>query len=320
MAIGVVVLFEVIDIYHHKAENTVEPRQRLQNMIKQSSIVENSPHYIIYLTPDGSVSYLNPAAIKMSGYSETAIKEQGLKLLFSPEMVNEILNTHIPNALKNNSAVCEVNMIQSDGEERILQFTGFVTDTGDIGAIAIDVTQLRKLETEADKIYYDALTGIYNRRFFDENYDHVLKSLSRFDGVLSLMMIDIDNFKQYNDTYGHKAGDDCLKLVAEALSKTITRTDDFVARYGGEEFVAVLPHTRGSGACFVAEKLLGNVRDLGIVHEKNEAADCVTVSIGVATGRITFPASGENHIMKADEMLYISKQNGRNKYAFYSID
>ena len=171
-----------------------------------------------------------------------------------------------------------------------------------------------------DTYKYDALTGIYNRRYFDEKLPRLMKTLSRSNSLLSMMMVDIDFFKNYNDTYGHSEGDRCLKAVAKALTEGITRTDDFVARYGGEEFVIVLPNTDENGACFVAKKLLENVINLNIPHENSAAASCVTVSIGVTTGRVDHAQTGEEYINRADAMLYESKSEGRNRYDFASLE
>jgi diguanylate cyclase (GGDEF)-like protein len=190
-------------------------------------------------------------------------------------------------------------------------------------AYVYDLSHIKKMEesiqllkTEAEKIYFDALTGIHNRRYFDENQDRIIKTLSRSGGKLSLMMIDIDFFKNYNDTYGHKEGDNCLRMVADTLEKCVTRTDDFIARYGGEEFVVVLPNTDQKGACVIAKKLLKNMRELKIPHAKSAAADYVTVSIGVTTGAVSHTQDMDDYVRRADEMLYKSKQNGRNKYSF----
>lgn len=173
-----------------------------------------------------------------------------------------------------------------------------------------------RLKSESEKIYYDPLTGIYNRRFFDENLDRTIKTLSRSGGILSLMMIDIDNFKDYNDTYGHSAGDDCIKTVAENLAKCITRADDFIVRYGGDEFAVVLPNTGEDGARMIAEKMLENVRNCRKPHEKNSGFGIVTVSIGGTTGWVNTTYTANDYIKHADELLYASKQSGRNKYSF----
>ena len=128
------------------------------------------------------------------------------------------------------------------------------------------------------------------------------------------MMIDIDRFKLYNDTYGHGEGDNCLKSIARILSISIIRDADFVTRYGGEEFTIVLPYTDENGACIIAEKLLENIRNYNIPHNKSDIADYVTISIGIVTGKVKHSQKGNDYIKKADEMLYISKQRGRNKY------
>jgi len=167
-----------------------------------------------------------------------------------------------------------------------------------------------------EKIHYDSLTGIYNRRYIDESLNNLIRKLSRSGGTLSLFMIDIDFFKNYNDTYGHGAGDTCLKKIAATLRGCITRSEDFVARYGGEEFCAVLPNTTETGARIVAEKMLDAVRRLNIPHEKSDAADIVTISIGVVSGKVNHIQSADDYLKSADAMLYKSKNSGRNKYTF----
>ena len=190
---------------------------------------------------------------------------------------------------------------------------GYIYDLRTIKNLESSIVQLK---SERDKIYYDALTGIYNRRFFDENLDRIIKTLSRSGGILSLMMIDIDNFKDYNDTYGHSAGDDCLKTVAELLAKSITRADDFIVRYGGDEFAVVLPNTDEDGARLLAEKMLENVRNHAIMHEKFSGVGVVAISIGVTTGWVETTHTAEDYIDRADELLYLSKHSGRNKATF----
>jgi len=170
------------------------------------------------------------------------------------------------------------------------------------------------------KANHDALTDIYNRRFLENNIQHFMEFLSRSNGLLSVLMVDVDCFKYYNDTYGHDQGDVCLKRVAKSLADSIPRANDFVARYGGEEFTVVLPNTDEEGARLVAEKLLNSVRQLAIPHEKNVAADHVTVSVGVTTGRVLFSQDWEEYLKRADEALYISKKGGRNRYTFKEFD
>ena len=161
--------------------------------------------------------------------------------------------------------------------------------------------------------YTDELTDIANRRYFEEHFDQEWKRAERNSKHLSLIMADIDLFKNYNDTYGHKEGDICLRNVATALKHTLKRPGDFVARYGGEEFVAVLPDTDITGAAAIAESMRLGVQSLEIRHDGNPAAWGVTISLGVAS---TVPGSGkmtsDTLVIEADKALYKAKQNGRN--------
>ncbi|MCL1911264.1 MAG: GGDEF domain-containing protein [Leptospirales bacterium] len=166
----------------------------------------------------------------------------------------------------------------------------------------------------------DPLTGIYNRRFFDGSLKQIIKSFSRKGSKLSLLLVDVDFFKKYNDTYGHDMGDSCLKRVASSLVQCITREEDFAARYGGEEFVVVLPNTDENGAYLIANKLLKKIRECNIPHEKSNAADFVTISIGGTTGIVKHSQHGSDYIKSADIALYKSKQNGRNQYTFENFD
>ncbi|MCL2699318.1 MAG: GGDEF domain-containing protein [Defluviitaleaceae bacterium] len=167
-----------------------------------------------------------------------------------------------------------------------------------------------------NKVHFDALTGIYSRWFMEESLKRIVKSLARSGGTLSVLMIDIDFFKNYNDTYGHRKGDICLRVVAETIAGALSRPDDFAARYGGEEFVVIMPNTEESGARFIADKILKSIRALNITHEKSEAAEFITVSIGVTTSDVNLSQSDDDYIKQADKALYQSKQNGRNRYTY----
>ena len=166
----------------------------------------------------------------------------------------------------------------------------------------------------------DPLTGLYNRRFMSGNMKKIIKSLSRSNGKLSLLFIDIDFFKKYNDTYGHDIGDNCLKAIANVLSQSVSREDDFVARYGGEEFVVVLPYTGKEGAGVIADRILKRVYECNIPHRESGISDFVTVSIGGTTCTVKHWLSEGDIIKRADEALYVSKNEGRNRYTYKSLD
>jgi diguanylate cyclase (GGDEF)-like protein len=158
----------------------------------------------------------------------------------------------------------------------------------------------------------DGLTGIANRRHFDEALDREWRRGIREEFALSLLLIDIDFFKGYNDHYGHQSGDDCLRRVAQTLAETFKRPSDLVARYGGEEFVVIASATDATGAAFMAERLRSRIEEMCIPHAASTYGSCVTVSIGVATIVPTFENSMETLIASADEALYQAKREGRN--------
>ncbi len=160
----------------------------------------------------------------------------------------------------------------------------------------------------------DSLTGIANRRNFDETLRAEWRRCAREVKPLSLLMIDIDFFKRYNDEYGHQAGDACLRAVANCLKNCVTRSHDLVARYGGEEFVCVLPDTPHEGAEAKAEVLIAAVRALALPHTKSDVAGgIVSISVGLASVTPHHEHIMENLTLAADQMLYQAKQDGRNR-------
>ncbi len=160
----------------------------------------------------------------------------------------------------------------------------------------------------------DSLTGIANRRNFDETLRAEWRRCAREVKPLSLLMIDIDFFKRYNDEYGHQAGDTCLRAVANCLKTGMTRSHDLVARYGGEEFVCVLPDTPHEGAQAKAEALLAAICALAIPHTTSDVAGgVVSISIGLASVTPHHEFIMENLSLAADQMLYQAKQEGRGR-------
>lgn len=162
---------------------------------------------------------------------------------------------------------------------------------------------------------FDALTGIANRRRFDEALNKEWRRAMRRQYPIALVMCDIDFFKQYNDAQGHQAGDDCIRSVARAIEETLRRPGDLVARYGGEEFAAILPDTNFDGVRMVAESVRTAVAELGIPHGRSSIASRVTLSVGAAT---MVPSRGgsataEQLVEAADKALYAAKSAGRNR-------
>ena len=166
----------------------------------------------------------------------------------------------------------------------------------------------------------DGLTGIANRRRFDDFMESEWKRAVRENSTLTLVMIDIDSFKAYNDNYGHQKGDETLKTVVSALNKGINRPADLLARYGGEEFVIVLPDTTMAGALQLAKSLLVNVRELNIPHEYSDASSRVTISAGIACCEPEVRHNTvESLIEAADKAMYEAKIGGRNQIVISEI-
>ncbi len=162
---------------------------------------------------------------------------------------------------------------------------------------------------------YDPLTGVPNRRYFEEELDREWRRHQRLSLPLSLIMIDIDHFKLYNDLYGHSAGDDCLRKVAQTLAVAVNRPSDLVARFGGEEFICVLPQTTYKGACAVGQRILEMIRLLDIPHKDSQVAQHVSISLGIAT--LPHPTSEhdlQDIVGAADQCLYLAKGSGRNRF------
>ncbi|MBI5460595.1 MAG: diguanylate cyclase [Gammaproteobacteria bacterium] len=159
----------------------------------------------------------------------------------------------------------------------------------------------------------DGLTGISNRRQFDKTLEQEWQRALRNCAELSLIMIDIDYFKLFNDTYGHQAGDDCLKSVALALARIVHRPSDLVARYGGEEFAVILPETDTEGTLRVAEKMREAVSRLNVRHDASKVSDKITLSIGIANMNPRGSDNPDTLLAAADDALYRAKHAGRNR-------
>jgi len=173
----------------------------------------------------------------------------------------------------------------------------------------------KKLENAS---YTDSLTGLHNRRYFNFIYDREIKRAKRNKTYITFMMLDIDYFKQYNDTYGHVEGDFALKSVAKVLKDLLKRPGDYVFRLGGEEFGVLLSETDESNSAKLAREICDAVRGRELKHEKSIVSDFVTISIGVVCCVADEALDNEVLISRADEMLYEAKESGRDRYIITS--
>ncbi|WP_172597737.1 diguanylate cyclase [Sulfuriflexus mobilis] len=178
----------------------------------------------------------------------------------------------------------------------------------------IEIVRLQIAEGENARL--DMLTGVANRRAFVEIYANEWKHAQRAGYPLSIMLIDVDEFKSYNDHYGHIMGDECLRRIASTISNSLERDTDKVARYGGEEFTVILPSTDARAGQTIAERLRGAVAKLAIPHARSKTANYVTISIGGITRIPTLDLTPGEFLTEADTLLYKSKHNGRNRVSW----
>lgn len=172
-----------------------------------------------------------------------------------------------------------------------------------------------KLQSELLRrmVFVDGLTGVFNRRYFEHYLSSEWLRANRNNTSISLLLVDVDHFKRFNDHYGHLAGDDCLRKVAGALKRGLKRPADVAVRYGGEEFACLLPETDLAGAIKVGQHLEQQIRSLAIEHMASDTAPVVTISMGVAVRTGLSPATFDELIAQADEQLYRAKKEGRGR-------
>lgn len=175
-------------------------------------------------------------------------------------------------------------------------------------------------KTLAKMAYIDSLTQVANRAYFDKILQKEWEQLIIEKECLSLLLIDVDYFKNYNDYYGHPEGDNCLKKIAQCFKSVVRYSSDIVARYGGEEFAIVLPYANCDQAMLVAGKIQNAIASSSIAHKTSKVSDIITVSIGITTMKPSYDSSPDDLIKKADEALYLAKQEGRNRFKVNGIE
>jgi diguanylate cyclase (GGDEF)-like protein/PAS domain S-box-containing protein len=269
-------------------------------------------------------AYVSPSALNILGYRPEEIIGHGPGEFVHPddlELVVRDSQLHLAGA--NTSDALTHRMLRKDGGTIWVECRNRpMTDpaTGQPAGFVLimrDITEQKRLQDELARMALsDGLTGLANRRAFDEReWARTLREATQ----MSLLLIDVDRFKSFNDQYGHQVGDDCIRAVAAAIASALHRPADLAARYGGDEFAIILPTTDSSGAVAIAKQVVENVAKLKLPHEGNpEGGGFVSASIGAATalcrvgGTIEMPQS---LLAAADNALYKAKEAGRNGVA-----
>jgi diguanylate cyclase (GGDEF)-like protein/PAS domain S-box-containing protein len=285
------------------------------------ALAEHSSDLILQVGRDMQLRYASPSATAVLGWTPEEMLDHQTSLLNPddlPHMEASILRL-VAGAPREQISF---RVKRKDGAwawmEGSASFIQNAEHSGDLVVVMRDVSERKRLEEELGELAFrDKLTGIANRRKFDEVLENEWKRCLRGRGHMSLLLLDIDHFKGVNDRYGHQVGDDCLRSIAQTTQSLVSRPADLVARYGGEEIAVILPDTDQEGALSVAEKLRQAIEALAIPNQDNhEGNGIVTISIGVATafsrigGGIAMP---EGLLMAADHALYKAKNGGRDR-------
>ena len=286
-------------------------------------MAETSSDMICRIGADGSGKYFSPASETLFGWTPAEMCVMPPDRFFYAEDL-PILNASTERLLSGASKMerCQVRVRHRDGTtmwvETRTRVASAAEGSGDMIVVLRDISERKLLEDRLEALALtDGLTGVANRRAFDIALDQGWKDTLAKGSRMSLLLLDIDQFKRFNDHFGHQVGDDCLRTVAAAVRGAVTAADANVARFGGEEFAVVLPHAEAHAAAALAEAVRAAVQAMGLPHPGN--ADCgghVTVSIGAATamaqagGTMTMPAG---LLQAADMALYKAKHNGRNR-------
>lgn len=305
-------------------QTVVERTQHLSDALDFSeAILLNSPTPMGVYRADGQCVLANEALAQIVGTTREALLAQNYHDIATWKQ-SGLLEDALSAAKHQDSRQREVHLVSSFGKEvwvdcrfmptqirgekhLLAQFTDITESKR--AAEALEESN-RKLEAQ---INIDGLTGISNRRHFDAVLAQEYARHARSGAELSLILLDLDHFKAFNDTYGHVQGDECLRQVARSMAKSARRPADLAARYGGEEFACILPETSRNGALAIAEEIRQGIIALAIPHTGSDVAEYVTASLGVVTVRCAVGGSVEYILAQVDKLLYQAKASGRNQ-------
>ncbi len=301
--------------------------RRLQKIVARHSLVtENSRDVIILADFNGNRRFVSAAAQQMVGWTSQEVMNQKSSELVHPDDLLKAASVvrELYSGAEDATIVCRVmkrnrEYLWVEASLRVVRNPVTGAPTGILNMVR-DISERKQAEQKLQEAYKavetlaitDALTGLANRRQFDQCLTNEWRRGLRDRNPLAMLLIDVDLFKSYNDTYGHVRGDSCLKQIAEAALDVVARPGDLVARFGGEEFAVILPNTGSEGALQVANEICDGLRHRKLAHSANPLG-FLTISVGCAS---VVPSLGQhaiNLIELADGALYAAKRNGRNQ-------
>jgi diguanylate cyclase (GGDEF)-like protein/PAS domain S-box-containing protein len=316
----------------------IELRQQTMHFLVESqecykTLVEHSPE-MIDVHDNKKLLYINPTGANLLGVDrpDELIGGSIFDVIHPDNWLSVKQQADLFKKNDRSYRVLEQKLVTLDGRILDVEVKATpITYKGQSAVLAIsrDITKQKREKRKWLKVHehlieiatVDGLTGVSNRRMLNDFLTSEWSRSIRNSTPISLIMLDVDYFKSYNDTYGHLIGDECLITVAQAIKEGLTRSSDLLARFGGEEFAIVLPETNSEGAMHVAERIRGQVEMLAIPHIHSKLpGGMITVSIGVSTLMGSIDTDGIQLIETADKALYASKRNGRNQVSCYIND
>jgi diguanylate cyclase (GGDEF)-like protein/PAS domain S-box-containing protein len=296
------------------SETQEEQAERLR------TIVNNMAEGLLIIEADGRIQFTNPACDKYLGYQENELAGRAISELLNPLVAQEYLEYFARYAaspeMAHSHGTREVIIRHRNGSSVCMDLTltpMYLRQPLFIGLLH-DITHHKQSEDALQRAaMVDPLTQIANRRHFDTFLEKEWQRSMRSGQPLSLVVLDVDHFKLYNDTLGHPAGDACLQRVAGAIASHALRPTDLAARYGGEEFVLLFAETGAETATMMAEAIRAHIESLRIPHPRSTTSDWLTVSIGVATIHPHQLDNTESLFVAADRAMYVAKEGGRNQ-------
>ena len=322
--LGLVLLIAVIGFY---LVRQLSQRQRMAQALAANEahfrlLAEQSSDMVTRIGLDNRLLYVSPSCVRLIGWSPDELLGTSAVAGIHAEDTERVEQAIA--ALKNGEAEEARFVYRQRHREKgdiwveVALHVTRASDSGEIdGVVAVvrDMTEQKDLQDKlASLASTDGLTALANRRAFDERLADEWARARRDGTQLSLLLIDVDHFKKFNDHYGHLAGDGCLRALGQILSAYAKRPADLAARYGGEEFAVLLPNTDADGCAGVGEEIRGALRDLAMLHVQNLPSRLITVSVGAATG---FPSQTTTDcsalVAAADRALYAAKDSGRDR-------
>ncbi|MDY0051875.1 MAG: diguanylate cyclase [Aliarcobacter sp.] len=317
--LSVVFIFSIIlfiFIYANiKLKKEIKKRKKIEKRLKSFNTLIDE--HIISSSTDlnGIITDISSAYCKISKYSSEELIGQNQNIVRHPDMSKEFFNDLWKTIKSNNIWYGEIKNKAKDGTYYWIFTTispKYDEFNNKVGYISIrhDITDKKLIE---ELSITDGLTNIYNRRHFNDTFPKFINGAKRDEQYISFLILDVDFFKQYNDTYGHQKGDDVLKDVSKCLKESTNRIDDYCFRLGGEEFGILFKSKSKENSIIFANKILNNIEDLKIEHKSSKISKYITVSMGLYTNKANHIPDNEDVYRDADKMLYKAKKSGRNR-------